>query len=147
MCLFSYGLAAQREEVSQLRGGHLGQPVFAAAHDALGQFLLLLDHQVDTFFKRADAYEFVNLHVLALADAEGAVGGLVLDGGVPPAIIVKHVIGRRQVESHAAGLQREDEEWRAAPFLLETLHYAVAQLLGSAAVQEQYLAPQRLLEI
>ena len=50
---------------------------------------------------------------LLLADAEGAVGGLVLDGRVPPAVEVDHVRGRRQVQAGAAGLEREHEERRA----------------------------------
>ena len=50
--------------------------------------------------------------VLLLADAEGAVGRLVLDRRVPPAIEVDDVRRRGQVEARAAGLEREHEERR-----------------------------------
>ena len=47
---------------------------------------LALDHPVDALLERADADELADLDVASLADAERPVGGLVLDGGVPPAI-------------------------------------------------------------
>ena len=59
-------------------------------------------------------------HVLLLADPEGAVGGLVLDGGVPPAVEVDHVRRRRQVQPGPAGFQRQHEEGRAV-FALESV--------------------------
>jgi hypothetical protein len=34
-----------------------------------------------------------------LAHAVGAVGGLVLDGGIPPGVEVDDVVGRREVEA------------------------------------------------
>ena len=39
---------------------------------------------------------------LGLADPEGPVGGLVLDGGVPPAVEVDDVVGGGQVQAGAA---------------------------------------------
>ena len=41
------------------------------------------------------AEELVHLHVPRLADAEGAVGGLVLHRRVPPAVEVEDVVGPR----------------------------------------------------
>ena len=55
----------------------------------------------------------MNQHVLLLADPEGAVGRLVLDGRVPPAVEVDHVRSRRQVQPGAARFQRQHEERRA----------------------------------
>ena len=52
-------------------------------------------------------------HVLILPDSKGAVSSLVLDSGVPPAVKVDNVRGRRQVEPGAAGLERKDKEWAA----------------------------------
>jgi len=40
--------------------------------------------------------------ILALADAEGAVGGLIFDRGVPPAIEVEDVVGLCQIKADAA---------------------------------------------
>src|SRR6266536_891710 len=83
-------------------GGQLREPALAAADDQLGERLLLLDQRVDPLLQRADADELADLHVLALADAEGAVGRLVLHGRVPPAVEVDHVIGGGQVQASPA---------------------------------------------
>ena len=53
---------------------------------------LRLDHLVDLLLQRAGADELVDLHVARLADAEGAVGRLVLDRRVPPAVEVEDVV-------------------------------------------------------
>ena len=52
----------------------------------------------------------VDGHRPLLADAVGAVGGLVLDGGVPPGIHVDDVVGGGEVEPGAAGLEADQEE-------------------------------------
>ena len=40
-----------------------------------------------------------------MADAIGTVRGLILNGGVPPAVDVKDMTGAREVEANAASLQ------------------------------------------
>ena len=45
------------------------------------------------------------LDLLGLADAMGAIGGLGLDRGIPPSIIMKHVVGRGEVQSKPAGFE------------------------------------------
>ena len=52
----------------------------------------------------------MDLHLLYLADAVGAVGGLGLDGRVPPAVEVEDVAGTREVQARAARLEGQDEE-------------------------------------
>ena len=47
----------------------------------------------------------VHLHRPGLPDPVGAVGGLLLDGGVPPAVEVDDVVGPGQVQAGAAGLE------------------------------------------
>src|SRR5260221_3549933 len=89
-----------------------------------GNRLLAFDQLVDPLFERARAHELVDLHALALADAEGPVCRLVLDGGVPPAIKVEDMAGARQIQSRAARLQGEDEERRAALLPPQTLAYS-----------------------
>src|SRR5664279_4468065 len=49
-------------------------------------------------------------HVLGLTDAEGPVGGLVLDCRIPPAIEVHDVRRSREVQPRPAGLERQHEE-------------------------------------
>ena len=71
---------------------------------------LALDHLVDALLERAGTHVLVDLHVARLADAERAVGGLVLDGRVPPAVEVEDVVRRGEVQAEAAGLEREHED-------------------------------------
>src|SRR5437899_504595 len=83
---FADCLLTQGEQFLELLVGQLGQPVLARADNFLGDGLLPLDHFVDLLLQRADADEFVDLDVAILADAERAVGRLILDGRVPPAV-------------------------------------------------------------
>ena len=103
---------------------------------------LLVDQGVDRLLDRAAADELVDQHVALLADAEGPVGGLVLDGRVPPAVEVDHVRGGGQVQARAAGLQRQDEERRAV-VALELVDERLAPSDGRAAVQHQARAGRR----
>ncbi len=45
-----------------------------------------------------------------LADAVGAVGGLVFGGGVPPGVVVDDGVGGGEIEPGAAGLERDEED-------------------------------------
>mgnify|MGYP003300432036 CR=1 FL=1 len=47
-----------------------------------------------------------------LPDAERAVGGLVLDRRVPPAVEVKHMVGARQVQTRTACFERQNKDRR-----------------------------------
>ena len=96
--------------------------------------------------ERARADELVHLDVAGLADAKGAVGGLVLDRRVPPAVEVEDVVGGGKVQSRAARLEREDEDRRAVRGL-EPLDHRVAGLLRDTAVQEEHLAAEGLLQV
>ena len=78
----------------------------------------------------------MHLYILLLADAKGAVGRLVFDGGVPPAIEMKDMIGARQIQAGTARFQRKDEQGRPIRLVLKTLHHMITLFLGDAAVQE-----------
>ena len=54
-------------------------------------FLLQLAQTGLAFFHRAATDEFVDQHVALLADAKGAVGGLIFDRRVPPPVEVNDV--------------------------------------------------------
>ena len=58
-----------------------------------------------------------------LADAVGAVDGLVFDGGIPPRIEEDDVAGGGEIQAEAAGLQRDEEDGGAFA-LLEILRRA-----------------------
>jgi hypothetical protein len=76
----------------------------------------------------------VHLDVLRLADAEGAVHGLVLDRRVPPAVEEEHVVGGRQVQAGAARLERQDEDEPVVLARLETLDHPIPLRLGDRVV-------------
>ncbi len=81
--------------------------------------LLLLELE-DLLLDRVAADQAVGEDVLRLADAVRAVDGLGLDGGVPPGVEQEDVLGGRQVQAEAAGLQADQEE-RAVGVVLEPL--------------------------
>src|ERR1700712_5786709 len=66
------------EQLAQLVGAQIGDPVLPLADHRGGQRLLPLDHRVDLLLERARTDELADLDVAGLADAEGAVGRLVL---------------------------------------------------------------------
>ena len=86
-------------------------------------------------------------HPVGLADAVGAVGGLVLHGRVPPAVDVEHVAGAGEVEAHAAGLEREQEQLGAAGVVLEAIHHRLALGLAGVAVEEGHLLAPAVLQV
>ena len=90
----------------------------------------------DVFLDGAAADERVDDDRVLLADAVGAVAGLVFHGGVPPAVEVDDVARAGEGEPGAGGLEREQEEGRTAR-VLELLHQLPALGYGGAAVQHQ----------
>src|SRR5690606_31407081 len=76
----------------------------------------------------------------------GAIAGLVLDGGVPPAVVEHDVARRREVEPGAAGLQREHER-PGTLAVLELVDDAVALGPGEAAVVAGDGPPEPLGEV
>jgi len=84
----------------------------------------------------------VDLHIAGLADAEGAVGGLVFHGGVPPAVEVENVVGAGEVEAHTPSLEGEDKQARGGGVILEAVYHGRALGLAGAAVEEQRFVAQ-----
>ena len=126
--------------------GEFGEEALALVDDFGGEGGLVLDHVVDAVFEGAAADEFVHHDAAGLADAEGAIGGLVLDGGVPPAVVVEDVRGAGEVEAEAAGFEREDEGLRDGGGL-EVAHHGVARGAGDAAVEVGHVAAEGLAEV
>ena len=78
--------------------GHFGEEGFGGSvvgEKFGGGGFFGFDHGVDAFLDGASGDEFVDEDIALLADAVGAVGGLVFDGGVPPAVEVNDVAGCR----------------------------------------------------
>src|SRR3989442_3814079 len=99
---------------------------------------------VDLLLYRATADELVHQHVPLLANAEGAIGGLLLDGRVPPAVEVDDVGGGREIEARAARLEREHEEGRLAGLEAVDESRTLAHL--GLAVQDEAGRTEDLLE-
>ena len=84
---------------------------------------------MDSLFDGVLAEEFVDEDGLVLADAVGAVGRLVLGGGVPPWIVVDDGVRGGEIESGAAGFEGNQEDGGFA--VLEILNEFSAVLGGS----------------
>src|SRR5882757_649201 len=73
----------------------------AVAQGGLEQRALLLLERQDAFLDGAQRDQAIDEHRAFLADAVGAIGGLRLDGGVPPGVDQEDVVGGGQVEAAA----------------------------------------------
>ena len=113
---------AEGQHVPEFSVGELGEPPLGCgSHHLAGGLLLDFDHEVDAVLEGTGADQLVDVDIPGLADAEGPVGGLVLHGGVPPPVVVNHVVGPWQVEAGAAGLEGQDEDLRAVGVVLESV--------------------------
>jgi len=87
----------------------------------------------DAFFDGALGDQPVDGDRALLADAVGAVAGLVFHRGVPPGVHVDHIVGGGEVQAEAAGAQADQEEFALAR--LKGGDGGAALGLGGAAVQ------------
>ena len=100
----------EHDKVAQRVGAELAEPRFAGGADnRIGQTALVVDERIDLLFDSAFADQLVHEDGARLADAPGAVGGLVFDGRVPPAVVVHDLAGSREVEAGAARFQRDQQ--------------------------------------
>ena len=122
------------EDELEIVDTEVGSKAFIAKHIGDELRLLVLE-DADFLFYGISSKQAVGDNLILLADAVRAVDGLVLDGGVPPWIIEDDVRGGGEVESRAAGLQREHENgWVFR--CLETLDFAFAVLRLAGEVME-----------
>ena len=103
------------------------------------------DQLINLILHCTAADEFVNEHVALLADAEGPIGRLVFDGGVPPAVEVDDVAGSREVQPRATGLEREHEE-RGTVFALKALDESSPLSDGGPAMKHEARSPEDAFE-
>lgn len=95
----------------------------------------MAEETIDALLEGAFADEVVGDNGTRLANAVGAVGGLVLDGGVPPTVVVDDVGGLGEGEAEGAGAKGEDEE-AGARVAGEGLDLGAALRGGEATVKE-----------
>ena len=84
-------------------GGGIGE-------DGIDKFALLGVEFQDALLDGIGTDETTDGDVFVLPDAVGAVGGLVFRGGIPPRVKQDDVIRSGEVEPHAAGFERDEEE-------------------------------------
>ena len=133
--------SSSRRKVTRSRSSSSSSSVSAASplpSTASASARLRVSSSAILLLDRAAGDQPVHLDRLGLADPVGAVGGLLLDGRVPPAVDVDDVVGAGQVEPGAAGLERqqEDRESRPVAGALEARDHRLALADGRAAVQE-----------
>src|SRR5215471_15881453 len=107
-CLLQRRVEIERDQPQKLGILHLSQQHLstASSEEVSGQLLLAFDHLVDSVLHRPSADELMHEHVAFLPDAKGAIGGLRLDGRVPPSVEMYDVRGCGEIEASAASLQR-----------------------------------------
>src|SRR5690606_36657490 len=121
------------DEFAQLGIVEFAEPVLAGADHGLGDRAFAGEQLVDAFLQGPGGDQLVDVDGLRLPDAVGPVGGLVLHGRVPPAVVVDDVGGAGQVEAGAAGAQGDEQDRRSLPGL-EVVDELVAGALIEAAV-------------
>ena len=102
---------------------------------------------VDALLDRPAADELVHQNVLLLPDAIGAVGGLVLDGRIPPAVEVDDVRRRGEVQAGAAGLELRLKNGGPRSSLELFNQCAAVLYTGVSAVEHQTRAAEHRGEI
>ena len=100
---------------------------------------------VNPVLKRAVRDEKVHKHGAGLPDAVGPVGSLVLDGRVPPAVVVYDMRGLREVQAETARLQRQDKR-RGRLGCIEGGDLRIAHGRGLSPVQEEHLSGELLFD-
>lgn len=124
------------EEGEEGVGGEFGEEGGGGGRDDLvGEETFMTEEVVDAFLEGAFADEVVGDNGTRLANAVGAVGGLVLDGGVPPTVVVDDVGGLGEGEAEGAGAEGENEE-SGAVITGEGLDLGSALRGGESAVKE-----------
>ena len=111
--------------------------------DEVGERLLVVDQLGDALLDGALAHELVDEHGLALTDAPGTIGGLVLDGRVPPAVVVDHLARRREVQSGASRLERHEQQ-RWPETRLKLGNDSITRRLRRRAAEERHRPAESL---
>ena len=130
-------------QIFQVVDGHCAADV-AARKERIGQIAFGFVEAQDFLLDGVARNQVIDGHVLVLPDAVGAVGGLLLDGGIPPRVQVDDVVGVGQVEAQSAGFQADEEHGHQA--VLEVGHHllALADGRGTVQIENLVLADTRL---
>ena len=132
-----HGVDVEFDKVHEFVIAHGREEFFGAfVEERVGEVLLVHNHFVDFLFEGAAADELMDEDIAFLSDAVGAVGGLIFDGGVPPAIKVYDLAGCGEIEARAGGLKGEHKEGGAIVGL-ERLDEFGALFDGRTSVEDE----------
>ncbi|MDT4858773.1 hypothetical protein FQZ97_932560 [compost metagenome] len=96
------------------------------------------------FFYGVLGNEFIAEHRFGLPYPVGPVYRLRLNGGVPPRIQYKNILGRREVKSHTSCFQGDQED-QLGVGLLETVYQLHAVFGGTVKIKKRdFLPAERL---
>ena len=121
--------------------------MLAASDHLRGELPRLLEQQGSIFSSTVPAIRACGPERRASARCDTLeIGRLIFHGGVPPAIVVEHVIRGREIQPRSAGLHGKDEvAVRAA--LPGIADHFVARLLRRASVEVHDIAAKALPEV
>src|SRR5262249_34370956 len=100
-----------------------------------------LNQRIDLLFQRTATYELVHNDILRLTNSKCPIRRLILDSGIPPSIEVNHVRRGSQIESGAAGFQRQYKK-RNTFFLLKPSDEGLPLLNPCFSMQDQTSTPE-----
>src|SRR5450755_2936826 len=118
----SKGLGQQQFQILALE---VADQAVIFADDGGGQIALGALQLQNFLFDSIARDQAIGEDLVHLADAVGAVDGLGFDGGIPPGVEQKDVLGGGQVEAQSSSLQA-DEEQGASRVVLEALDALLA---------------------
>ena len=137
-------MSALSEYLPEFAITQLTYPAFTAGNGHISEVSLVLYHLVNALLEGVLSDETVDEDILMLANAVGSVGGLCLNRGIPPEIIVDDMTCSGEIEASACGFQGEQEHLVAACVLLETVHHCLTLLDAATAMKKQRSFAQSL---
>ena len=93
-----------------MEGFVVGDALGGGGEEGVGELSFFELELVDAVFDGGGAEEFVDEDGFVLADAVGAVGGLVFSSWVPPGVVVDDGVGASEVEAGASGFEGDEED-------------------------------------
>ena len=112
------------EQITNIVPCQFFKHVAALIDHGVKEFLFLFLEELDLFFDRAGGEEAIDVDGFGLADAVGAVDGLVFDARVPPWVEDYYGIGGGEIEAGAAGAHADEEYldlWVGVKFINQAL--------------------------
>ena len=82
----------------------------SSCQNVLGEVAFGLVQTDELLFDGVLADEVIYGHGAGLADTVGPVGGLLLNGGIPPWVKVEYIVGSSEVQAQSSSLEADEEK-------------------------------------